>query len=213
MQLDAADAVAEIDERGAGIGADDAVRPAEVGDAGVAGECVERLPRSSGGLEARRAVGGSTRRLAGGEEASTARADGQPRDFMRPTVRATPAASHISKGPSLPVEAGAHGGVDGGGVVCDFANAVGGVVPEDGEKRPEEGGGLVFCGIVGEQAGAGARQRGGILRHLERGQSGFGGGTIFEGGEIEDQAQFFAVGATRSFCRSLGWICRRASRA
>jgi hypothetical protein len=75
----------------------------------------------------------------------------------------------------------------------DFADAVGGEVPQRGQKGPEEGCGLVFGGIVGEQKAQALGQRGGVLGHFEGGQRGLWRGTVFEGGEVEDQALVFAV--------------------
>jgi hypothetical protein len=103
VQLDAADAVAEIDERRAGVGADHGtVRAAEIGNARVAGAEMGMALELAGrrGWKHCAAVGRVPGGRSGGEQAFNARADGQPRAFMRATVEATPAASHISKGPS-----------------------------------------------------------------------------------------------------------------
>ena len=116
------------------------------------------------------------------------------------------------KGAEFPIEAGAHGGVDGGSVVGDFADAIGGEVPERREKGPEKGCGFVFGGVVAEQEAQALGKRGGVFRHFERGQSGLCGGTVFEGGEIEDQALVFAVGAADFLVEALaGFVAEPAA--
>ena len=158
VQLDAADAVAEIDERSAGVGANDPVRAAEIGHAGVARDggngngsgpstgwkhasCAGRVPACARGGEQ------SLRRERRREAERLHAGDGLGHAGRIP---------HF-KGAQLPVEAGAHGGVDGGRVVGNFADAVGGEVPERSEKRPQKCRGFVFGGVVGEQQCAGAR--------------------------------------------------------
>ena len=116
------------------------------------------------------------------------------------------------EGAEFPVEAGAHGVVDGGGVVGDFADAVGGEVPERGEKRPEEGGGFVFGGVVGEEQAQALGEGGGVFRHFERGEAGLASGAVVEGGEIEDQALVFAVGAADFLVEALaGFVAEPAA--
>ncbi len=89
---------------------------------------------------------------------------------MRATVsRSADRIPHL-KGAELPIEAGAHGGVDGGRVVGGFADAVGRVVPKSRQKGPQEFGGLVFGGVVGQQEAQALFDGGSVLRHFECGQ-------------------------------------------
>ncbi len=57
VEFDAGDAVAEIDERCAGVAADHTVGAAEIGDAGVARLLRDWLPGAGDGVEALRAIG------------------------------------------------------------------------------------------------------------------------------------------------------------
>ena len=131
VQLDAGDAVAEIDERSAGVGADDAecvrrksATRAWPGTAGIGTD----WPLQAGSRHRDRASTSlSAKRRAEPCDGSADRQAASPscgRRFRRrrphPTFRRA----------EFPVEAGAHGGVDGGGVVGDFADAFGGEVPQ-----------------------------------------------------------------------------------
>ena len=151
VQLDAGDAVADVDERCAGVGADDLVGAAEIGDAGVAGLLRDGLPGVRGGVVALRAVGRVPGWVAGIEERGDGEADGERRGLhARYGVFQAGGVPHFERS-QLPVEAGAHGAVDGRSVVGGFADNPGGEVPERGEQRPEECGGLVFSGVCREK--------------------------------------------------------------
>ena len=183
----------------------DACDAAEIGDAGVAGDggngfqlapwrAGSRL-RPSGEYQERLA-----RRRA---ELATGVADRKAESLHAGDGLCDAGRIPHFKGAQLPVEAGAHGGVDGGGIVGDFADAIGGKVPERGEKWPEKSRGLVFGGVVRQQQAKPLRERGGVFRHFERGQRGFCRGAVLESGEIEDEALVFAVGTTDFLVKAL----------
>ena len=213
VQLDAADAVAEIDERSAGVGADDFVGAAEVGDAGVAGDGGNGLKLAGGRLEACVAVGRvPASAWPAASRASTRGLTGRPSAFMRATVRFDAGRIPHFKGAHLPVEAGAHGAVDGGSVVGDFADAVGGEVPERGEEGPEEGGGFVFCGVVGEQHAQALGERGGVFGHVERGRAGLAAGRYSKVVRSRTRRVVFAVGASDFLVEALaGFVAEPAA--
>ena len=158
--------------------ADDSMRAAEIGDAGMAGLAgMGSQLRRSTGLKHCGAVGRVPgRRCAARERAAVRRrADGEAeRSHAGDGLGDAGRIPHF-KWPELPVEAGAHGGVDGRGIVGDFADAVGGEVPQRREKRPKEFGGFVFGGVVGEQQAQALFDGGRIFRHVERGQRGLDG--------------------------------------
>ena len=73
-------------------------------------------------------------------------------------------------------------------------------------------GGLVFCGVIGQQQSQPLLQRGRVLGHFERRQSRFGEGTILECLEVENQAFFLAVGAAYLFVEALaGFVAEPAA--
>ncbi len=110
------------------------------------------------------------------------------------------------KGAELPVEAGAHGCVDGGSVVGDFADAVGGVVPERGEKWPEKGAALSFAGSLASSRRRRSSTVAAFFAISSEGSAGFGGGAVLERVEIEDEALVFSICAAGFSCRSPGRI-------
>ena len=175
VQLDAADAVAEIDERSAGVGADHAVGSAEIGDAGVAGVAATASSVFFSGWKQSCTPLDASRLYQvvwpAASRASTRGLTGSPSAFMRLTVEATPAASHISNGPSSQLKPArmARSMEAASPATSPMRSAA--VVPQRGEKGPEEGRGLVLGGIVGEQQAQAFRQRGGVLGHFEGGQS------------------------------------------
>ena len=200
MQFDAGDAVAEIDERSAGVGADDSVGAAKIGDAGVAGNGGNWNGLAGRRLEAVRLRRASTKLVREAASSfSTGAPTGSPRAFMRATVSATPAASHISKGPSSQLKPARMAASMEGASSATSPMRSAAKFQSDGEKRPEKGGGFVFCGVVREQQAQALGQSGGVLRHFKRGQRGLGGRAVFEGGEIEDEALIFAVIGTADF--------------
>ena len=202
VQFDAGDAVAEIDERGAGVAADDACERrksatrAWPGCWGIGSQApVSGLKHCGPSGEYQETFGAPGWRAADRRRVLT----GRLRVFMRATVSRNAGRIPHLEGAELPVEAGAHGGVDGGRVVGGFADAVGGEVPERREKRPEKARGLVFGGIVGEQHAQALCEGGGVFGHFERGKSGLGHGAVFEGVEVEDEAFCLYRRAPRTF--------------
>ena len=135
--------------------------------------------------------------MAGSEQGLDARAYRKPKRLHAVDGGGDASSIPHFKGPHLPVEAGAHGAVDGSRVAGDFSDAVRGIVPQRGEKRPEEGRGLVLCGVVFQQQAQPLGDRGGIFSHFQSGQGGLADRAILPGAEVERHAYwlFFVFGA------------------
>ena len=112
VQLDAADAVAEIDQRGSGVGPDHSVGAAEIGDPRVPGNGGNGFQLACFRLEALAAILGIPARLAGRQQSIKPRAYRQAERLHPGDGRGHPGSIHHFKWPQLPVEAGAHGAVD-----------------------------------------------------------------------------------------------------
>ena len=215
VQLDAGDAVAEIDERSAGVGADDAScarrKSATRAWPGIAGM----------GIGSGRLPAGSRRRRSGEyqlvrEAASRAcdgSADGQvPRAFMRATVSATPAASHISKGPSSQLKpARMAASMEGASSATSPMRSAAKFQSEarNGQRK------AAALSLAGSFASSRRRRSGSVAAFFaisSEGRAGFGGGTVFEGGEIEDEALVFAVGTADLLVEALaGFVAEPAA--
>ena len=91
---------------------------------------------------------------------------------MRATVSATPAASHISKGPSSQLKPARMAASMEGASSATSPMRSAAKFQSEAEKRPEKGGGFVFGGVVGEQQAQALGKRGGVFRHFERRQRG-----------------------------------------
>ena len=165
VQFDGGDAVAEVDDGGAGILLDDAVRLLDDGERGdpfgrddglvVAGDGVEE--EAAGGDGGVVLVPGGIRfavacRLS--EKLFDVGGDGRSGGAHLFGGGADAGGVEHLEGSELPVVAGPHGGVDLDEVVGDFGDAVGAVGEELSEEGPVEGGGFVLgWGRRGEAAG------------------------------------------------------------
>ncbi len=204
VEFDGGDAVAEVDEGGAGVLFDDAVGLLEGGERDGAGRCRDGLVGSGGGVEELAAAGGLGGVAvpggilvgAGVEEPGDVFRDGQPEELHLVRGGTGAGGVHHFEGAELPVEAGVHGLVDlddgGGGFAGGGGDAVGGVGEELGEEGPVERCGLIFFGVAVEElvdAGGGGLD---VFGHLDRGKFGAGGGLVVEGLPVEDVAEVAA---------------------
>ncbi len=210
-KLDAADAVAQIDQRCAGIGADHLVRAAEIGNPRVAGNRGDGFQRSSRGLVSRRCRPDAYQEtLAGSQQRFNARAWRHAERLHARDCRGTPAASHISNGPSSQLKPARMAWSIEGASAAASPMLSAAVVPQRSEKRPQERGGFVFGRVVGQQQPQTLAKRGRVLRHIERGQRGL----LRRGGNQTwpdpDTRRISLPSARASSCRSPGPSCRPA---
>src|SRR5271169_10214 len=197
MELDAADTIAEIDQRGSGVLLEYAVGLLGDGngpDSGgnffgavVGGGDIEVLA-AAGGLGIVSVPGG----LAGGEKLLDIGCDRTA--FLLHALDGLGDAGSVPQleRSELPIEPGPHGAIDFNDGVGDLGNTVGGVGPKLGEDGPEEDVGLVLRGRDEHSQALG--QVLDILRHFDVDELGFLQRAVFQRLPVNGEA-LFAVGA------------------
>ncbi len=193
MQFDAGDAITQIDERGAGVAAHDAMAGAEIRDARDACWARDWLVA----LTRRVVTGCAVFAIPGSRAARQHRLDDRA-DALARRLHAFHGVADAHRIPhlewaELPVVTGAHRTIDAGRRVGDLRQAVGRVVPQPRQQLPVEARGLVLLLVAAQGACAAARERLHVLCHLERRQLRLRRWLIFERLQIEHQAHFLAI--------------------
>ena len=215
MELDAADAVAQVDQRRTGVRLDHAARLAGRGHAPDAGRDLFLLRQAGGEIEIGAAAGGIGQvgvpaLLAGGEQ--SLHVGGNRFALLLHALHRGGNADRIPQleRPHLPVVAQAHGAVDFDEVAADFGNAVGRVGEQLGEQGPEKLPRLVelFAAEAGQQAQPLA-QRIDILGHLQRGKLGTLRGAVFERLPVDGEAGFAFFRALLAVEAAAGFVAQQ----
>ena len=195
MQLDARDAVAQVDQRRAGISADHAVAGAERSDARQTRCSRDWLVTLCCRIVTLRAMVAVPGCCAAGQHRLDHRADALTR--LLHALHGVGDAHRVPhfKRSHLPVEAGAHGAVDAGGGVGDLRQAVRRVVPQPRQQLPVEARCLVLLLIPAQKHPQPLRQRLRVLRHFERRQLRLRRRLILERLQVQHQADVLAIRA------------------
>ena len=190
-----------VDERGSGILFDDSIGFLDRRNRRDAGSNWNRLVGVGDGVE-KLAAGGRggvvfVPGVGGLEERRDVPADGQELLLHLLCHGARADGIHHLEWAKLPVEAGAHCGVDGDDVSCGFGcvgrDAIGRVSEEFGKEWPVECRGSIFGAVAGDKlrdAGCGGFYRFGLLQRRELRP---GAGDVFEGVVVEHEADVAAL--------------------